>query len=175
MPLEVFLVTTPKVDFPAFVGACTEVLGYSPAKAADASGRDMTDVERFLSCLATIRNPEARASFAPDLSFLPHVSFSVLVVADERDLFDIVERCVGMSFVTAETTIRRVRAAVVSGTLAQWRDAVIAGSVREIEPSVRFGFNKLYRMFYGAGLNVWSDYRTREMDDNTVLLERKRQ
>ena len=58
-------------------------------------------------------------------------SFSVFMVADERDLLDILERCSGMSFVTAETTVRGVTAAVVTGTLAQWRDAVAAGSTRQ--------------------------------------------
>ena len=33
---EVLLVTTPAVNFRAFLGACLQVLGYSPARAADA-------------------------------------------------------------------------------------------------------------------------------------------
>ena len=75
-----------------------------------------------------------------------------------------------MPFVTAETTVRGVTAAVVTGTLAQWRDAVAAGSVREAEPSVRAGFNKVYGLFCGAGLNVWGDYRAREAPDRTLSL-----
>ena len=91
----------------------------------------------------------------------------MFVVADERDMRDILECCSGMSFVTAETLARSVTAAVVSGTLAQWRDAVASGSVPQVEPSVRAGFNKIYRLFRGAGLNVWSDYRAREAPTTT--------
>ena len=37
------------------------------------------------------------------------------------------------------------------------------------------GFNKVYRLFCDAGLNVWSDYRTREAPGNTLLLDYKPQ
>ena len=126
---EVLLITTPAVNFRAFLGACLQVLGYSPARSADASPRELSEPEKFLSCLAALRDQKAPAGLAPNL--LSHVSFSVFVVADERDMLDILERCAGMPFVTAETTVRGVTAAVVTGTLAQWRDAVAAGSVRE--------------------------------------------
>ena len=99
----------------------------------------------------------------------------MFVVADERDLLDILERCAGMPFVTAETTVRGMTAAVITGTLAQWRDAVASGSVSNVEASVRAGFNKVYGLFCGAGLNVWGDYRTREAPDRTLLLEYKPQ
>jgi hypothetical protein len=170
---EVLLVTTPAVNFRAFLGACLHVLGYSPARAADAAPRDLSEPEKFLSCLAAFRDQKAPAGLAANL--LSHVSFSVFVVADERDLLDILERCAGMPFVTAETTARGVTAAVITGTLAQWRDAVAAGSVSSAEPSVRAGFNKVYRLFCGAGLNVWGDYRAREAPDRTLLLEYKPQ
>ena len=101
--------------------------------------------------------------------------FSVFMVADERDLIDILERCSGMSFVTAETTVRGMTAAVVSGTLAQWRDAVASGSTRNVEQPVRAGFNKVHSIFRGAGLDVWTDYRAREASDHTLLLEYKPQ
>ena len=173
MQPKVLLVTTPSVDFRAFLGACVQVLGYSPATAADASPRDLSEPEKFLSCLASLRDQQAPAGLTPNL--LSHVSVSAVGGADERDMLDILERCAGMPFVTAETLARGVLAAVITGTLSQWRDAVAAGSVREAEPSVRAGFNKVYGLFCGVGLNVWSDYRAREAPDCTLLLEYKPQ
>ena len=173
MQPQVLLVTTPSVDFRAFLGACVQVLGYSPATAADASSRDLSEPEKFLSCLASLRDQQAPVSLPPNL--LSHVSFSVLLVADERDLLDILERCAGMPFVTAETLARGVLATVITGTLAQSRNAVAAGSSREVEPSARAGFNKVYGLFCGVGLNVWGDYRAREAPDCTLLLEYKPQ
>ena len=74
---------------------------------------------------------------------------------------------------SAETLVRGVTAAVVSGTLAQWRDAVAAGCVRDVQPTVRAGFNKLYDIFCGANLDVWGSYRRDEARDGTLLLEYK--
>ena len=147
--------------------------GLLPGAVGRRLARELSEPEKFLSCLAALRDQKAPAGLTPNL--LSHVSFSVFVVADERDMLDILERCAGMPFVTAETTVRGVTAAVVTGTLAQWRDAVAAGSVHEAEPSVRAGFNKVYGLFCGAGLNVWGDYRTREAPDRTLLLEYKPQ
>jgi len=166
---ECLLITMPAVDFRTFTGVCQQVLGYSPLRAADASPRELSEAEKFLSCLAALRDKKAPAGFAANL--LSHAAFSVFLVADDRDLLDILERCSGMSFVTADTTVRGVTAAVVSGTLAQWRDAVAAGSTRAVKPFVRIGFNKVYGLFRGAGLDVWGDYSTRPAPDDTLLLE----
>jgi hypothetical protein len=168
---EVMLLSTPAFNFRAFPGACRQVLGYSPLRAVDASPRQMSDTEKFLSSLAAFRDQKAPAGFAPHL--LSHVSFSIFLIADDRDMRDILEYCSGMSFITADTLARGVMAAVISGTLAQWRDAVAAGSGRNVESSVRAGFNKIHGLFRGAGLDVWGDYRTREAADHTLLLEYK--
>ncbi len=146
---EVLLVTTPAVNFRAFLGACLQVLGYSPARAADASPRELSEPEKFLSCLAALRDQKAPAGLAPNL--LSHVSFSVFVVADERDMLDILERCAGMPFVTAETTARGVTAAVVTGTWPSGATPWRPGPVRDAEPSVRAGFNKVYRPLLRRG------------------------
>lgn len=173
MTPEVILINRPAVNFGVFLGISAQVLGYSPASAADQSPRDLADTERFLSCLASLRDQRAPAGLPPKL--FAHVSFSAFVVADERDLLDILECCAGMPFVAANTLARGVQAAVVSGTLSQWRDAVKSGSSPGVEPTVRHCFNKLYGLFCDEGLNVWTDYRTREAPDRiTFLLEDKR-
>jgi hypothetical protein len=169
---HVLLVASPSVNFGGFVERCHQVMGYSPASAADASPLILSESARFLHCLAAMRDKEARVSVAPPRAFLSHVSFSVFVVADERDLLDMLGCCVGMPFVKAETTVRGVMAAIITGTLAQWRDAVAAGCVRDAEQSVRIGFNKIRGLFSGENLDVWSDYRMREAPDGTLLLDR---
>ena len=173
MQPEAILINRPAIDFGVFLGVSSKVLGYSPGTAADQSHRDLCDAERFLSCLAALRDQSAPPGMPPKL--LTHVSFSAIIVADERDMLDMLECAAGMPFVVAETLARGVQAAVVSGTLAQWRDAVKSGSSAGVEPSVRRCFNKLHGLFCGEGLNVWTDFRTREAPDRmTFLLEDKR-
>lgn len=166
---DAILITTPAVDFTTLIGLSEQMLGYSPARAADASRRPLSDTERFLSCLAAFKDSKAPVGLPPHL--LSHILFSVLIAADERDMLDILGYCAGMSFVIADTISRGVQAAVVSGTLAQWRDAVVSGCGATVEGSVRALFNKIHARFEAARLNVWNDCVRRPSNDQTYLLE----
>ena len=165
------LVTIPSVDFNALTNVSQHVLGYSLLRTAAQSAHELSEPEKLLSCLATLGDQKMPVSFAPHL--LAHLMAGVCVVADERDLYAMLERCAGMASVTAETTVRGVLLAIVSGTLAQWRDAVVAGCSRDAEPSLRVGFNAIHRLLCNAGMNVWQNYRVAEAADQTLLLEYK--
>ncbi len=132
-----------------------------------------SDTERFISCLAAFRDEKAAAGLTPNL--LHHASFSLFIVADERDLLDIIQFASGMPVVFAETLARGVLAAVITGTLAQWRDAVKSGANPDAETNVRACFCQIMSLFEQAGLNdVWRDYQTKPMSDRTFYLEDRR-
>ena len=130
--------------------------------------RNLHDAEKFLSCLAAMKTQDAQVGLSPHL--LTHVTFSVLLAAAERDMQDILECCSGMPFVIADTVARGVQAAVVTGTLAQWRDAVISGCQHSVEVTVRALFNKILNLFEAVNLNVWRDCN-RKPAGQTFLLE----
>jgi len=170
---DAVLIQVPSIDFRTFIGLSHKVLGRSPAAPSDACRRQLSDAERFLSCLAAMRDERAPVGLSPHL--LKHVSFSAFIGADERDMLDILQLCAGMSFVVVETIVRGVQAAVVTGTLSQWRDAVVSGCGKGVPTPVRHCFNKLHGLFTAAGLNVWGDYSPRSAPDQTfLLLEDKR-
>jgi len=74
-----------------------------------------------------------------------------------------------------ETIVRTVQVAVVTGTLAQWKEAVASGCSKGVSTPVRHCFNKLHGLFVAAGLNVWRDFASRIIPDQTfLLLEDKR-
>ena len=170
MPADAILIQQPAIDFSTFIGLSHQMLGYSPAANADASHRNLNEAERFLSCLAAMKNAHAPVGLSPRL--LTHVSFSVLVASEERDMQDILECCAGMPFVIADTVSRGIQVAVVTGTLAQWRDAVLSGCQQDMEFNVRTLFNKVLGLFEAVNLNVWSDCARRQASDTvTFLLE----
>jgi hypothetical protein len=173
MPTSVvLLISQPNIDFTTFLGLAHKVLGYSPSANVDQSRLDHSDAERFLSCLAALRDPNAPAGITPNL--LAHVSYTVLMMADERDLIDILEATAGIPVVTSETLARNVMLAILTGTLAQWRDAVVSGSTRAAEFNVRQTFCQIMSLFEQAGLGkVWKDYQSKPLDDNTFYLEYK--
>ena len=157
---EAILIQQPHVDFNAFLGACHKVLGYNPSKRSDATNRQIHEAERFLSCLSAVREESAPVGLSPSL--LAHVSFSVLVVTQERDMQDILQYCSGMPFVVADTLARGMQVGVITGTLAQWRDAIASGCEAAAEETVRRLFNKILGLFEASRLNVWADYIKRE-------------
>jgi hypothetical protein len=166
------LITKPSVDFGTFLGLSQQALGYNPSQRIDASPVERSDAERFLSCLASLTDEHAQAGLPPHL--LTHVSFSVLVAADDRDMLDILQLAAGMSFVIADTLMRGVQLAVITGTLAQWQLSVKSGSDKYVELNVRAFFNRVMSAFQTAGLDVWKDCDCRVMSDHTYYLEDKR-
>jgi hypothetical protein len=173
MPAEALLINGPAIDFNTFLNVANKAIGYSPASKADASARKFSDAEKFLSCLASLRDQSAPAGVTTNL--LSHLSYSVLVIADERDLIDVLEAAAGIPFVQAETTLRGVNIAVMHGTLAQWRDAVASGATPAAEPNVRMLFSKILVLFEKVMPSIWSDYTRKSAPDQTgFFLEYKR-
>jgi len=169
---DAVLVQVPSIDFQTFIGLSHRVLGRSPAAPSDACRRELSDAERFLSCLAAMRDEHAPVGLSPHL--LKHVSFSAFIGAEEGDMLEILQLA-AMPFVVVETIVRGVQAAVVTGTLDQWRDAIVSGCTKGVPSPVRRCFNKLHGLFVAAGLNVWGDYTPRSAADQTfLLLEDKR-
>ncbi len=163
------LIQSPAIDFSKFLGTGREMFGRSISASSDASQKQLNDTERFLSCLASMKDQNAPVTLPPHL--LTHVSFSVLVATDERDMMDVLGCCSSMSFTVADTLARGVQAAVISGTLSQWQVAVLSGCECSTEPSVRFLFNKILAIFESANLRVWQDFKRTTHSDNTLYLE----
>jgi hypothetical protein len=173
MKPAVSLIQQPAIDFASFLGVALHALGYSPGAKADQVRREMSDAERFIACLSALHDQDAPAGLAPNL--LSHVSFSVLIAAYERDLVDIMSAASGMAIVTADTQVTSVMLAVMTGTLAQWRDAVKTGSSQSAQFSVRWCFCDIMHLFEGQGLgSVWKDFNAKPLPDSTFYLEDKR-
>jgi hypothetical protein len=166
------LIQRPYIDFKTFLGLGRQALQYGLTAAADSCNREMSESERYLSYLAAMRDPHARAGLVPSL--LSHVSFSVFVAAENRDMLGILQCATGMAFTVVDTVVSGVQIAVVTGTLAQWRDAVATGSTPAVEPGVLCFWNRVYTLFKGEGLQVWPDYRSRSATDQTFYLEDQR-
>jgi len=172
MKPDAVFVNQPNIDFKTLLGLSFHALGRNVAEKSDARPLDVSDTERFLSALAAIRDPRSPAGLVPNL--LTHASFSVFLVCDDRDMLDVLQCAAGMSFVVADTVVRDAQIAVVSGTLAQWRDAVRNGCTLTASPQVRACFNCIHSLFEGAGLDVWTDFRVSAVPDATFYLEDRR-
>lgn len=172
MRVDAVLIQQPNVHFGTFLSLTREAMGYSVAAKSDASGRKLSDAERFISCLEALRDPDAVPALWPHL--LNHVSFSVAIVADDRDIIEILQVASGMPFVRAETRVRGVDLVIITGTLSEWRDAGMAGTLEQ--GTVQAAYCKIVSLFEQAGLNVWKAF-SRKPDPNNkglFMIEDKR-
>lgn len=166
------LINAPSVDFSTLINAADKVLGRSVCEGVDKTSKNLSDAERFLSILAALKDVQSPVGLPPNL--LTHVSFSVLTMASDLDMMDILESCSGMPFTQTETTMRGVVLAVISGTLQQWRDAVVTGAQEHQQPNVRVGFNQIHNVFVAAGLgSCWNSYEQKPLNTGYTLLEYK--
>jgi hypothetical protein len=173
MTPSVVIVTQPQVDFNVLLGLSHKLLGYSPATKVDETRREFSDTERYISCLAALRDQNAPAGITPNL--LTFASFGILIVAEERDMLDIIEAASGIPVVLAETVNRGAMLAILSGTLAQWRDAVKSGASPAVEYNVRLCFCQIMSLFERINLgHVWKEFTIKPQTDHTFYLEDKR-
>lgn len=171
MTPDCILIQQPAVDFTRFLTISLDALGQNLASASDSSPKQQSDAERFLSCLAAMQDERAPAGIRPAL--MGHVSFSALVVMDDRDALGILQASGGMPIVVAETVKRGIVLAVMTGTLAQWQVAVKTGTDPDQDANVRACYGKLLVLFEQAGLNVWQGYHRKATGGGLICLERK--
>jgi hypothetical protein len=168
MTPEAVLIQKPAIDFATLLTLSQQALGRSVATAADASGRQLSDVERFLSYLAAIGDENAPAGFAN----LGHCQVSMFVAVGDGDVIDVLSASQGMPFVGGESVRPGVSVLILSGTLGQWRDAVKAGL--EWPGGVRICFAKILAQFERNGIYLWREFTKRPTADGFFKLEDKR-
>jgi len=172
----VALILTPKLDLSQFLPLSRELLGYSPAKVADGITIPLQELAHQLVCVATFKDEQAKPSVKmATLHFdLFHAGF--LIAADERDMVEILE-ITGMPFTLTLTLARGIDAAIISGSLTQWRAAVRVACDPETSLSVgaRHAFNSIYKILCKHGLkDLFDDLQVTEQQDHTFLLENRR-
>jgi len=156
------------MDTPAFLAACIEMLGYSPAHGADS--QQLEEMAYELSCLAAFKDQYAEPGVKNASKVYELATIGCLIIADERDMPDIIETA-GLPHTRTETTVRGIQAAFVVGTLRQWRTAIIKGCSEQSTQYVRTCYDTIYLQFRSIGLQDLFDRSQRNLDDNTFLLE----
>lgn len=118
--MDAAVITQPTVNFDALLIVAVDAFGFSPAAASDQSGRQMTEAERFVSCLKCFRDQFAAPGW--DLEFDNHVSFSVLLGGSEDELRRVAEAAAGVGvFFVSRVALTGNSLGVVSGVLGDLR------------------------------------------------------
>jgi|GEM_PF-3363368 len=164
----VALVQFSDVDLKTLLPIGREAFDRNLAANADSQGHEPP--LHHMLCVAGIKNPQAKtAEDTRPYANLFHAGF--LIACNDRDAAEILEVS-GMPSVMVETVERGYTALFISGSVAQWREAVLRGCQPEVSRNTRQVYNSVFTKFKSMGLaglfNVKSKPSRR---DQTFLLE----
>jgi hypothetical protein len=170
MNADALLLLLPTMNTPSFLTLANEMLGYSPARAADSAG--LKNQQHLLACLAAFRNQKLPATVKAAKDVYDLLNYGCLFASDDIDMAVILEVLCGMPFALTETKLRGVQAAIAVGSLRDWRTAIVRGCRQDQPEFVRRVYDKLYTQFCNAGLtDVFAVKSRRTLPDNTFTLE----
>lgn len=163
------------IDTETFLGASKEVLGRSLSKKLDAQGKDVTSVSGYLALLSALKNPDLDFNLILENpgSLLQHQFYVFLIACSRNTLNELLEET-KLSIQSAESN-SGIMLAVISGTLEDWRSAIINICSEKTSFNLRLLFDKILLLFEQEGLSrLWSQYTKKTLPDKTFkLLERK--
>jgi hypothetical protein len=164
------IVTAPLLNKEQFLTSCQEMLGYSPARAADSA--NLAGIKYLLAVFSSFKNNTTSPTTVKNSKEVYNLlNINCLIASDEYEMLQILEIISGMKFALTETTRRVIHAIIVNGTLIEWRDAIRRGCKRSQPTLIRACFNQLYIQFTQLGLEPIFNGVKKHASDQTFYLE----
>ncbi len=165
---DVIPISIPNIAWERYILDVAELSGHSPTFTIDHSTVPLSDFAKYVVSLDEFQNGStitALEILRNESNPLNHLFFSFLIVCSKATLFRIMETT-DLNILSSKKKI-----SVVSGTLRQWRDALVT---YQNTKETRLIFNMCLHFFAKMGLgNIWDSYRKHTMNDDTFLLEMK--
>jgi len=160
----------PNIAWNSYLEAVLEHSGHSPTISIDNSTIKLADFAKYIISIDEFQNGtdasvSALETLRNETNPLSHLFFSFLIVSSKVSIFKIMEST-DLSVIS-----RKGKISVISGTLFQWRNALIS---QQKSKETRLIFNQCLSFFAKMGLsNIFDNYRKCVLKDNTFLLEYK--
>lgn len=164
------------VDWASLLQATQTALGRNVLAAVDNERRAYSDLAKTIAAYGAFAEPRAKPTtlISESTSVLRHLHFAFLVLAEEEALNEVRDRT-ALAFTTARDCKRGKSFAVVSGTLDQWKVALIESCSPNSTEEVRTLFSGFLVWFDRQGLSeVFQQFSRRSHADGTILLEHKK-
>lgn len=170
-------IMVPHFAWTDFLKDVASLCGHSPICGVDSYPYKLKDYARLIAVFGEFRNgkscdPKKTLRSSDDLLQLLHFGF---VIHGSTGLIFRIMELTDLKIISAKMQ-GKGRAAIVTGTLKQWQDAVISGLSTTIPKNseLRWVFSQCLDFFEQLGLqDIWYDYRKRALQDQTYLLEAK--
>jgi hypothetical protein len=175
---EILLVSQTSAQCPEFVASVARGTGLSLTHKLDRSSVKFTDDAKLLVSLTTFGGciDELDAFMVmrgmPEM-YMRFLQYTFLIVGDEDTIFTL--RAMTQLTVIIHPEPQRIWA-LATGSLDQWKDAIINGLITHHAWEYQLLLDKLMLKFEGLGLSLlWDDYQKKWGNKNkdTFLLEHK--
>jgi len=170
------LIAQTKLSLDAFLPLARDLVGYSVAQAADSVPVPLPPMAHNLACYSSFKDRKASPSVRLAEPFYGLFSTTFLVATFENDMAEVLETAGGMEFAIVDTVERRIQAAIIHGTLAQWRRAILraCGPKTKLEQEARQVYTLVFNKLCQLGLREMFDtLKVGARQDRTLLLESK--
>lgn len=162
-----------QVAFSDYLSVSKELLGRSVTCGVDSCPAKLSDIARYLASLAEFklgRTSDVQSNLRRPGLWLRHFSLSFMVLSSTSTISFLAE-ATSLDVLSASAEDEG-RVAILSGTLANWRDAVIMCCSPDVPKRLRELFNIMKRAFGQLGLDdLWFEYRAKDLQDKTFYLE----
>ena len=173
-PKPVILART-TYDFDTLITMAKQALGYGINKTIDEK-RLQKETQKFYAALSELHNEDYGHTSAMEGLILDFYSYTLGLVIEDHLYVDLLHhRSLTLLKNFEFGSIKRgYTFCVITGTLRDWRDAVIDGSTKESTHEMRELMNSVYSLFANEGLlPLWSNYSKLNFDDTIVLIPQK--
>lgn len=164
------------VNWTKYLDTAQELLGHNPARGVDASTSKLSVFAKFTASLAEFKlktELNAKQTLRTPGPWLDHTFYGFLIYTSSTTILGIAEST-DLAILSAQGG-KGERAAIVSGTLKQWREAVIVCCNATATERVRRLFNQIKGMFDQVGLaDIWFEFSLKGLPDKTFFLERQK-
>lgn len=170
--IEVIPISCTVVNWNHYLLTAKQILQRSISVSSDAMGMTNESLARYLVTLSELLDHPGEI-LKGESTLLRHASFGFLVICDDDTLIEVMESTdLSIHSIICNDQRHRVRLAVITGDLLEWRDAVIHSN--RYDSGLRLLLNKCQQTFESQGLyQFWANYSKSHHKDGTFLLEKK--
>lgn len=166
--VELIPIVVPTIDWPKYLSVVNQALGVSISNSFDAA-KIPTSPRAFAISLNELS--QTYPALDIDTPCLRHLSYTFLAVMLVDTYYELVETA-PLAFTSSESTRPGIRVTVISGTLAQWQQAVVHCS-NSTNVDIRKFSDKVKTFFDNLGLDMWKHYLKIKLPDKTLKLVSK--
>lgn len=172
--LNIIPISMTSIAWPQYLIAAKQALGHSITTQLDTAGMKTDSLAAFIATIGNIVDPDVKPSalLADAGALLRHVSFGFLAAVDTSLLMQVMEQT-SLSITSVTLPNHNTRLAVITGSLEEWRSAIINGcSVLSTYEYRAFLDVCMLHMEKHSLAPLWQFYHKETIADKTFILTR---